>query len=39
MFLPIVSASNLELFWNFVKNYPSGIGQTQRLINDWWLDL
>ena len=39
MFLPIVTSSNLELFWNFVKNYPSGIGQTQRLINDWWLDI
>ena len=39
MFLPIVSAFNLDLFWNFVKNYPANIGQTQRLINDWWLDL
>ncbi len=39
MFLPIVSAFNLELFWDFVKNYPANIGQTQRLINDWWLDL
>jgi peptide/nickel transport system substrate-binding protein len=39
MFLPIVSAFNLDLYWNFVKNYPSNIGQTQRLINDWWLDL
>ncbi len=37
-FLPIVSAFNLELFWKFVKNYPGGLGQTQRLINDWWLD-
>ena len=39
MFLPIVSAFNLDLYWNFVKKYPANIGQTQRLINDWWLDL
>ncbi len=38
MFLPIVSAFNQELFWKFVKNYPGGLGQTQRIINDWWLD-
>ena len=39
MFLPIVSAFSRTLYWNFVKNYPSGIGQTERLINDWWLEL
>ena len=39
MFLPIVSAFSRTLYWNSVKNYPSGIGQTERLINDWWLEL
>jgi len=38
-FLPIVSASNLDLYWNFVTNYPSNIGQLHRIVNDWWLDI
>ena len=38
MFLPIVSPFSRTLYWNFVKNYPSGIGQMERLLNDWWLE-
>jgi len=39
MFLPIVCAFSRTLFWNFVKNYPVDLGQQERLINDWWLEL
>ena len=39
MFLPIVSPFSRTLYWNFVKNIPSGLGATGLLLNDWWLDL
>lgn len=39
MFLPLVSAFSRALYWDFVKNFPSGIGQTERLLHDWWLEL
>jgi peptide/nickel transport system substrate-binding protein len=39
MYLPLVCPFSRTLTWNFVKNYPSGIGQTERLLNDWWIDL
>ena len=37
-FLPIVSPFSRTLYWNFVKNIPSGLGSTGLLINTWWLD-
>ncbi len=38
MFLPIVSPFSRTLFWNFVKNIPSGLGSVGLLLNDWWVD-
>ncbi len=38
-FLPLVSWSSYNLYWNFVKNYPSGLGDTQTFLNEAWLDL
>ncbi len=38
-FLPIVSWSSYNLYWDFVKNYPSGLGDTQTFLNESWLDL
>jgi peptide/nickel transport system substrate-binding protein len=38
-FLPIVSPFSRTLYWNFVKNIPSGLGTTGLLLNDWWLEV
>ena len=38
-FLPIVSPFSRTLYWNFVKNIPTGIGSTGLIVNDWWLEL
>ena len=38
VYLPIVSPFTRTLIWNFVKNYPTGRGTADLLINDWWLD-
>ncbi len=39
MFLPIVSPFSRTLYWDFVKNVPTGLGVAGLLLNDWWLDL
>ncbi len=39
MFMPLVSPFSRTLYWDFVKNIPSGLGATGLLLNDWWLDL
>ena len=38
-FLPIVSPFSRTLYWDFVKNIPTGLGTTGLLLNDWWLEL
>lgn len=38
VFLPIVSPFSRTLYWNFVKNVPTGLGSTGLLLNDTWLD-
>ena len=38
-FLPIVSPFSRTLYWDFVKNIPTGLGSTGLLINDWWLEV
>jgi hypothetical protein len=38
-FLPIMSWYGQTLYWNFVKNIPSGLGDTQTFLHTWWLDL
>lgn len=37
--LPIVSPFSRPLYWNFVKNFPQGLGNAGLLVNTWWLDL
>ena len=37
-FLPIVSPFSRTLYWNFVKNIPTGLGQTGLMLNNWWLE-
>lgn len=39
MFLPLVSPYTRTLYWDFVKNIPTGLGSVGLLLNDWWLDL
>ena len=39
MFLPMVSPFSRTLYWNFVKNIPTGLGSTGLLLNDTWLDI
>jgi peptide/nickel transport system substrate-binding protein len=39
MFLPLVSPFSRTLYWDFVKNIPTGLGSTGLLLNDTWLDL
>ncbi len=38
-FLPIVSPFSRTLYWDFVKNIPTGLGSVGLLLNDWWLEL
>ena len=38
-FLPIASPFSRTLRHNFVKNWPVGLGATETIVNDWWLDL
>ena len=38
MYLPIVSAFSRTLYWNFVKNFPTDLGNAGQLLNTWWLD-
>ena len=38
-FLPLVSPFSRTLYWDFVKNIPTGLGSTGLLLNDWWLEL
>jgi ABC-type transport system substrate-binding protein len=39
-FLPIVSPFSRVLYWNFVKNIPTGLGNTGLLLRPYiWLDL
>ncbi len=39
VFLPIVSPFSRTLYWDFVKNVPTGLGSVGLLLNDIWLDL
>ncbi len=39
VFLPIVSPFSRTLYWDFVKNIPTGLGSTGLLLNDIWLDI
>jgi peptide/nickel transport system substrate-binding protein len=39
VFLPLVSPFSRTLYWNFVKNIPTGLGATGLMVNDWWLEL
>ncbi len=38
-FLPTVTNTSYNLYWDFVKNYPYGLGDTMYFLTDWWLDL
>ena len=37
-FLPIYSWNDFTLRWDFVKNWPQGLGATENLVNTWWLE-
>ena len=38
MYLPIVSPFSRTLYWNFVKNFPTDLGNAGQLLNTWWLE-
>ena len=38
-FLPLVSPFSRTLYWDFVRNVPTGLGLVGLLLNDIWLDL
>ena len=38
MYLPIVSSFSRVLYWNFVKNFPTDLGNAGQLLNTWWLE-
>lgn len=38
-FLPLVSPFSRTLYWDFVRNVPTGLGLVGLLLNEIWLDL
>lgn len=38
-FIPLVSWTNQNMYWNFVKNVAHGLGDTNTVLNQRWLDL